>query len=180
VSWAVWHDQHEYDTLLYFSGPNQFEKGNVSMPASSDDPYLTSRPPPTLTRGSGATVTILVSSADSGGAIGMIETVFPPGSPALPMHIHSREDETFYVVSGTGEFRLGEATLIRGPGSRIFGPRDVPHTFRNVGDTDLKCLIVYSPGGFEQSFIDIAALGEAGADLRATGVVLQGYGLTRV
>jgi hypothetical protein len=54
----------------------------------------------------------------------------------------------------------------------------VPHTFRNVGDDDLKCLIVYSPGGFEQSFIEIAALGE-GADLESTGRILAKYGLSR-
>jgi quercetin dioxygenase-like cupin family protein len=109
----------------------------------------------------------------------VIETVFPPDD-GVPFHTHSREDETFYVVSGIGEFRLGDTTDVRGPGSIIFGPRDVPHTFRNVGDTDLKCLIVYSPGGFEQSFLDIAALGEAGNDPRETGAILQRYGLTRV
>jgi mannose-6-phosphate isomerase-like protein (cupin superfamily) len=149
------------------------------MSASSEPHYLTERPPPALIRASGATVTILVSSADSGGSIGVIETVFPPGD-GVSFHMHSREDETFYVVSGTGEFRLGQTTVIRGPGSRIFGPREVPHTFRNVGETDLKCLIVYSPGGFEQSFLDIAALGEAGNDPDATGAVMQRYGLMRV
>jgi quercetin dioxygenase-like cupin family protein len=44
--------------------------------------------------------------AESGGAIGVIETVFPPGD-GVPFHKHSSEDETFYVVSGTGEFRPG-------------------------------------------------------------------------
>src|SRR6476660_4869570 len=149
------------------------------MSGSSEPQYLTERPPPALVRASGATVTILVSAADSGGAISVIETVFPPDD-GVPFHTHSREDETFYVVSGIGEFRLGDTTDVRGPGSIIFGPRDVPHTFRNVGDTDLKCLIVYSPGGFEQSFLDIAALGADAADLSKTEVVLRGYGLTRV
>ena len=139
--------------------------------------FLTDRPPPALVRASGATVTILLSASDTGGAISVIETVFPPGD-GVPFHMHSREDETFYVVSGTGEFRLGDTTVVRGAGSRVYGPRDVPHTFRNVGDDDLKCLIVYSPGGFEQSFIEIAALGE-GADLESTGRILAKYGLSR-
>ena len=149
------------------------------MSASNEHAFLTERPKPALVRASGAVVTVLVSSADSGGAIGVIETVFPPGD-GVPFHKHSREDETFYVVSGTGEFRLGDSTVVRGAGSVIFGPRDVPHTFRNVGQDDLKCLIVYSPGGFEQSFLDIAALGADAADLSKTEVVLRGYGLTRV
>jgi quercetin dioxygenase-like cupin family protein len=94
------------------------------MTASNESHYLTDRAPPALVRASGATVTILVSAADSGGAIGVIETVFPPGD-GVPIHMHSREDETFYVVSGTGEFRLRDTTVVRGPGSIIFGPRDV-------------------------------------------------------
>ena len=61
--------------------------------------------------------------------------------------------------------------VVRGAGSRVHGPRDVPHTFRNVGDDDLKSLIVYPPGGFEQRFINIAPLGE-GVDLESTGRIL--------
>jgi hypothetical protein len=70
------------------------------MSASSQPHYLTERPAPALIRASGATVTILVYAADSGGAIGVIVTVFAPGD-GVPFHKHSREDETFYVVSGT-------------------------------------------------------------------------------
>ena len=51
---------------------------------------------------------------------------------------------------------------------------DPARSFRNVGDTDLFCLIVYSPGGFGQSFLDIAALGEAGNDPRQTGASCRG------
>jgi quercetin dioxygenase-like cupin family protein len=123
------------------------------MSGSSESQYLTERSPPALVRASGATVTILVSAADSGGAIGVIETAFPPGD-WVPFRMHSRADETFYVVSGIGEFGLGDTTVVRGPGSIIFGPRDVP--------------------------LGIAALGEAGNDPRETGAVLQRYGLTRV
>jgi hypothetical protein len=61
--------------------------------------------------------------------------------------------------------------VVRGAGSRVHGPRDVPHTFRNVGDDDLKSLIVYPPGGVEQRFINIAPLGE-GVDLESTGRIL--------
>jgi quercetin dioxygenase-like cupin family protein len=87
------------------------------MSVSSKPHYLTERPSPALVRASGATVTILVAAADSGGAIGVIETVFPPGD-GMPFHMHSREDETFYVVSGTGEFRLGDTTVCSSGRSR--------------------------------------------------------------
>jgi quercetin dioxygenase-like cupin family protein len=102
----------------------------VSAPNASR--YLTERPPPALVRASGAAINILVSAADSGGAIGVIETVFPPGD-GVPFHRHSREDETFYVVSGIGEFRLGTTTVVRRPGSIS----SVHEICRNVGDPDL-------------------------------------------
>jgi mannose-6-phosphate isomerase-like protein (cupin superfamily) len=149
------------------------------MTAAMSSGYLVHRPPP-IARASGSSVTILVTAADSSGGIGMMETVSPPHSPGPPLHIHSREDETFYVVAGTGEFWLGETRFVCGPGSRIFGPRGVPHRYQNAGETDLKVLIVYSPGGFEQSFIDIAAMGHSGADRSATGDVMVKYGVTRV
>ena len=41
------------------------------MSVSSQPHYLTERPAPALIRASGATITILVSAADSGGAIGV-------------------------------------------------------------------------------------------------------------
>ena len=149
------------------------------MPEANNGGFLVQRPP-ALRRGGGSAVTILVTAADSGGAIGMIETVSPPGAPGPPLHAHSREDETFYVVAGTGEFWLGDLRLVCGPGSRVFGPRNVPHRYRNAGETDLTVLIVYSPGGFEQSFLDIDAMGEAGTDRQATGSVMRRYGVTRL
>ena len=56
----------------------------------------------------------------------------------------------------------------------------MPHRYRNAGETDLTVLIVYSPGGFEQSFLDIDAMGEAGTDRQATGSVMRRYGVTRL
>src|SRR5262249_12252104 len=65
-------------------------------------------------------------------------------------------------------------------GEHAYGPRNVFHTYRNVGDTDLKMLIVYTPAGFEQSFIDAAAMLKGGKDQGEIGRMLQErYGLTR-
>jgi hypothetical protein len=52
--------------------------------------------PPAVVRASGATDTILVSAADSGG---LIERVFPPDE-GVPLLVHRREDEALYVVCG--------------------------------------------------------------------------------
>lgn len=112
--------------------------------------FLTPKPPRKLNI-DGIAITILMSAADSGGAYGMIETVVPSGK-GPPAHVHSREDETFYVTSGTAEFRLGESHTICKTGSCIFGPRGMAHGYRNVGLDDLQIVIFYTPGGIEESF----------------------------
>ena len=81
---------------------------------SAPSHYLTERPPPALVRGSGATVTILVSAADSGDAVGVIETVFPPGDGVLGTLVlrgidDSREaDREVVALSG----RIGRPALV--------------------------------------------------------------------
>jgi quercetin dioxygenase-like cupin family protein len=124
-------------------------------------------------------IKILVSSANTGGAMSMIETVTAPrGGPSW--HNHSREDETFYVVSGTAEVRILEETFLCEAGDRVFGPRNLFHTYRNVGKAELKMVIAYTPGGFEQSFADATAMLAEGKDQNDIGRMLaEKYGLTR-
>jgi mannose-6-phosphate isomerase-like protein (cupin superfamily) len=91
-----------------------------------------------------------------------------------------REDETFYVVSGTAEVWIDREIFRCEAGDRVFGPRNVFHTYRNVGDTDLKMILIYTPGGFEQSFLDREAMLEAGKDQSEVGRMLaERYGVTR-
>ena len=109
----------------------------------------------------------------------MVEALIRPGlGPTY--HSHSKEDETFYVVSGTAEIQLENEIFLCRAGDRIFGPRHVFHTFRNVGDSDLKLVAVYSPGGFEQSFLDTDAMLKEGKGPSEVGRMLSDlYGLTR-
>src|SRR5205085_1292901 len=54
------------------------------------------------------------------------------------------------VLEGTVLFACGETTEIAGPGAALFLPKDVPHVFKNVGDTPARVLLVATPCGFEQ------------------------------
>jgi quercetin dioxygenase-like cupin family protein len=124
-------------------------------------------------------IRLLITSEETGGAMSMIETdVAPGGGPTY--HRHSREDETFYVVSGTAEVQIENEIFLCKAGDRVYGPRNVFHTYRNVGDTDLKMIIVYTPAGFERSFVDAATMLQQGKDQSEIGrMLLQRYGLTR-
>ena len=109
----------------------------------------------------------------------IVEILAKPGSGPT-CHSHAREDETFYVVSGTAEVWIDREVFRCEVGDRVFGPRNVFHTYRNVGDTDLKMILIYTPGGFEQSFLDREVMLGAGKDQSEVGRMLsERYGLTR-
>lgn len=121
----------------------------------------------------GIAITILVDARNSNGLYGMVETVAPSGG-GPPPHAHSREDETFHVIQGTAEFTVGGTKTTCGPGSVVYGPRGIAHGYRNVGDGDLRVVIIYTPGGVEEIFQDWADDGRRVADIMA------GYGVTLV
>lgn len=96
----------------------------------------------------GDRVTIKTTGEETGGAYSMFELlVLPLGGP--PPHVHHREDEAFYVLEGEFEFWTQEGVIAAGPGTRVFGPRGIPHSFKNVGDKPGKLQIITSPPGFE-------------------------------
>jgi len=127
----------------------------------------------------GNSLRILISAEETAGAMSMVETLVKPGSGPT-YHSHAREDETFYVVSGTAEVWIDREIFRCEAGDRVFGSRNVFHTYRNVGNTDLKMILVYTPGGFEQSFLERETLLATGKDQSEVGRMMsETYGLTR-
>jgi steroid delta-isomerase-like uncharacterized protein len=93
----------------------------------------------------------VVQAADSttNGAFGLIDhSLMPPGF-ASPYHTHHNEDEAFYVIEGEFAIICGGKWIKAGPGSYVFGPREIPHGFAVVGNTPGKLLLLCSPAGFE-------------------------------
>jgi mannose-6-phosphate isomerase-like protein (cupin superfamily) len=96
-----------------------------------------------------------LGAEDTAGAFhAFINTSQAGGGP--PPHVHAREDEMFYVLEGTFSFFLDGKTFRGGPGSCVFLPKGVPHTFKNVGDRPGSFLGFTSPCGFEQFVAAVA------------------------
>lgn len=102
----------------------------------------------------GDLITFKVMGEDTNGAFLLGEDVTPPGG-GPPPHVHHREDETFCVLEGEYVFSIGERTLRAGAGSVVYGPRNVPHTFRNVGPTPATMLAIVTPAGIEEFFEEV-------------------------
>ena len=102
----------------------------------------------------GDLITLKLVGRDTGGACTVLEEITPPqGGP--PPHIHGHEDETLYVLEGELEFLIGERTIPATAGDVFYGPRGVPHTWKNVGTTPSRVLGVITPGGFEGFFEEV-------------------------
>ena len=95
----------------------------------------------------GMLVTIKASSETTGGRVAVIEHRGPQGSGS-PLHVHTREDEWFYVTEGSLRFWVGGDVVEAGPGGFVFGPRGIPHTFE-VASPEARFLLVTEPAGFE-------------------------------
>jgi quercetin dioxygenase-like cupin family protein len=92
----------------------------------------------------------LVPSEITGGNLSVFRATMPRGfSP--PRHIHTREDEVFLVLDGEVCFDLDGRRRLAGPGTSVYMPRDVPHTFV-IQSSAAQMLGVMVPGAFEELF----------------------------
>ena len=96
---------------------------------------------------------VMASAAETGGAIGLVETVIPKGH-STPLHIHRDEDEAIYVLSGTVDFVCGDREFRAEAGAFVYLPRGLPHTFLGVGDEPARVLVLFLPAGLEDAFAE--------------------------
>jgi quercetin dioxygenase-like cupin family protein len=97
--------------------------------------------------------TVKCSGDDTGGAMTLIEVLVPPGS-GPPPHIHRREDEMFYVLAGEFEVSINDQRSSAGPGSWVTLAKGSLHHFKNIGATPGKLLIIATPAGLDQFFLE--------------------------
>ena len=73
---------------------------------------------------------VLASGRQTGDVYALSEIrVSPNNGP--PPHIHSREDECFFVLEGEIDSQVGDEKIKARPGTFIHGPRGIAHSFKN-------------------------------------------------
>lgn len=102
----------------------------------------------------GHLMSILISKQQTNGAFSLIHGYEIQGLEPPP-HIHTREDESFYLISGEIEFTVGDMLLNAKAGDWVFLPRNIKHSFQ-VKSEKSEVLIHLSPGGFEDYFIEMS------------------------
>src|SRR4029450_4627388 len=80
---------------------------------------------------------------ESGGRLPIVEVTAPPGLE-VPLHVHRRDDEGFWILEGDITFEVGDAAIEAHAGDYVFGPRDIPHRY-TVGNEGCRMLFIMVP-----------------------------------
>jgi quercetin dioxygenase-like cupin family protein len=78
----------------------------------------------------------------------MTEATYAPGDTGPDPHVHHDHVDSFFVIEGQLEWRVGPSLEphVGTAGSFVSVPRDVLHTFRNPGPGKARFLNLHSPG----------------------------------
>lgn len=100
---------------------------------------------------------LVLSTARESRHASMFDWVVPPRF-ATGLHVHRVQEETFYVLDGVCEWRIGDRVVTARRGAYVFIPPGVAHDIRNPGDTPARLLMTVSPPGHERYFEALAGL----------------------
>jgi hypothetical protein len=83
----------------------------------------------------------------------------------VPPHIHHAEDELSYVLEGRFGVRVGDEEATADPGTYIFKPRGIAHTFWNPGPGPARLIEIIWPAGFDRFFDRLGEITRTAAGL---------------
>jgi uncharacterized cupin superfamily protein len=92
---------------------------------------------------------------------------------------HRRDDETFVVLEGELSLLTASGWVSAPQGTVVYAPRGAPHTYRNVGSSSSRHLVLNQPSGFDEFYVRCGELFAAGdpPDLQQVRAVADEYGL---
>ena len=136
-------------------------------------------------RENGNLTTNLAETRDTNGAFFLVEAMLAPGTEPPP-HVHTREDELFYVLEGKFDVYVGKEAFKVETGECVFLPRFKPHAFV-IRSPRLRVLALFTPAGLEEVFrgmstpaqrleLPTGAVTYSTGDLKKTAQRLSEYG----
>ena len=105
----------------------------------------------------GDVYTFHITGAETDGKYAVLEITSPSGS-SPPLHSHSKETEGFYVIDGEFSFQYGDDNnnkIAAKPGTFLHLKKDIPHTYKNIGNSTGRLLFTILPAGFENFFAEV-------------------------
>ena len=104
--------------------------------------------------GGGAVITFLATGKQSNNQIAIFEAKGIPGMEPPP-HMHTNEDEWYYLLEGEFAIKVGGDEFKAVTGDYVFFPRKIRHEFKVLSPT-FRCLIGIHPAGLEDYFMALS------------------------
>ena len=96
----------------------------------------------------------LATGEDTNGKYALIEALVGPGG-GPPLHVHSREEEGFYILEGEITFTIDGERVMATAGMFTNMRVGTPHSFKNESNKPAKMLVSVAPAGLEKMFMEI-------------------------
>lgn len=97
---------------------------------------------------------IKATGEETNGIFSLLEGLHPPGYEN-PMHYHRSVESVYYILEGEATFVLGANTIKGKPGTFVYAPRNTAHKFKIEGNMPAKMLVMFTPAGIEQFFVEL-------------------------
>lgn len=99
----------------------------------------------------GNSITVKIGGKQTDNAYSLFELTVPPNVGA-GLHIDKDWGEWWHVMEGTFAFTLNGEIIELSAGGFAYGPKGIPHSFKNVGETTGKLVMLTKPSGLEKFF----------------------------
>ena len=124
---------------------------------------------------------VLANGASTDGRFLIGEARIEPGAPCPPLHVHTREHESIYMIEGVLTVELGGERIELKEGDCLIMPPDVPHRFANLSDGPVRCIGAIAPPAIEGMFAEegqyFASL-DGPPDPDVLAAIIEPYGIT--
>ena len=96
----------------------------------------------------------LATGYDTNGKYALWEDIVGPGG-GPPPHVHSREEEGFYILEGEITFTVNGERVVATAGMFANMPVGTAHSFKNETNKPARMLISVAPAGLEKMFFEV-------------------------
>lgn len=94
---------------------------------------------------------VKLAGADTGSEVAVLHFRVPKLT-APPLHLHSREDEWFWVLEGDLTWEVDGQRYRGGAGASAFAPRGMAHAYQNFREEEARLLVMVTPAGLDRFF----------------------------
>ncbi len=103
----------------------------------------------------------MATGEETNGKYAMWEAIVLPGG-GPPPHVHSREEESFYILEGEITFQVDDEKIVATEGMFANMPVGSLHSFKNNTDKTARMILSVAPAGLEKMFFEVGQPVELG------------------